>query len=106
MDGGFRDLDSKQGQLLDDARPPQVRFSRVMRAMSCWTSLSTGGRPCIFFARDFRVHYHLKAVRCQPMTVSGCTMAKALCHPDHKWERTIQKVLSRQLSFGRVFFAL
>jgi len=51
--------------------------------------------------REIHFQYSLNPLRCQPITVSGCTMKSACFHPDHKRLATAQKTRSDAARRGR-----
>ena len=65
--------------------------------------IDTGGRPG-FPRRDFHVQKSLNPLRCQPMTVSSLTIARAWRQPGHRQGRMTQKTLSAFRSNGRGLF--
>ena len=64
-----------------------------------------GGRPG-FPALDFHRQYSLNPMRCQLMTVSGCTMTSVERQFGQSRERHTQKARSRGRNFGRLMDCL
>ena len=69
---------------------PQPGFSVAILAISPCSSWLIRGRPWCR-ARRFHVQYARHAVRCQRMTVSGCTITRVECQPDQYPESHDQK---------------
>jgi hypothetical protein len=61
---------------------PQSGLAMLTSRINCLTSIGTFGRPPR--GRDFHRQYKRKPARCQRMTVSGLTIAKALSTPGAK----------------------
>ena len=72
---------------------PQNGFSRNMR----WISLRIPASILRHagFPRDFHRQNSLKPCRCQPTTVSGCTISRAERHPAQIRDSSAQKIRSR-----------
>src|SRR5215831_7167048 len=83
-------------------RTRQSGFSRLIRRIRSRTSRETPGRPG-FPQRTFHVQKRRKPLRCQPITVSGLTMASAERQSPQTRERTAQKQRSTEVKRGRFF---
>ena len=68
--------------------------------MSVRISGSIGGRPVLL--RLFQVQWSLKPLRCQPITVWGFTMSRALCQSGHRRQSVTQNARSAFVSLGRL----
>src|SRR5712692_3591140 len=73
---------------------PHRGLSRDIRAISSRTSRLRRGRPNR--VRDLQVQYRRQPLRCQPITVSGCTILSCRDHPSGQSHRIqTQKIRSR-----------
>jgi hypothetical protein len=87
-----------------DAGCTQLRFSRhILRIRSRTSCEMTGrpGRPCW----TFQVQNKRKPARCQAMTVSGLTMARAERQSRQRRDRQIHNKRSPEVNFGRFLAA-
>ena len=66
------DHDRELEQLAANALGAQSGFSRDIRAISSRTSGLRRSRPSRL--RDLQLQYRRQPLRCQPITVSGCTI--------------------------------
>jgi hypothetical protein len=80
---------------------PKSGFSRLIRRIKSRTSLGTAGRPALP-RRIFQVQKSRKPLRCQAMTVAGCTMARADCHSFQTRARTTHNQRSAGRNRGRL----
>ena len=87
-----------------DLRRSPIRISSAKRRISRRISSAILGRPPR--GRERQPQYNLKPARCQPTTVSGCTITKASAQPDQNRRRMVQKNRSRRFNCGRGHFRL
>src|SRR6266571_7126934 len=78
-----------------DALGPHRGFSRDIRAISFLTSVLKRGRPSRL--RDLQLQYRRQPLRCQPITVSGCTILSLRVHPCGQIRRTQTKRIRSRL---------
>ncbi len=79
---------------------PESGFSRDMRRINLRVSASSFGRPTLP-DRDFHRQNNLKPRRCHRITVSGCTMRRAVGQFGQIRDRIAQKMRSRFRKRGR-----
>src|SRR5665213_3059149 len=85
---------------------PHVRFSATMRKINSRSSLHVGFLPTTACLRESHFQYSLNPLRCQRMTVSGCTMTSAPFHPDQNRRIRTQKIRSDVAKCGRDCFCV
>jgi hypothetical protein len=73
-------------------------FSLANRRMRACSSVGIGGRPGPRFEMDRQ--YSRNPLRCQRMTVSGCTMTRVSLHPNQIRDKKTQKVRSTEVIRG------
>ena len=78
---------------------PYNGFAWLMFRIKWRISAATFGLPGR--RRDFSVHYHANALRCQAITVSGRTMCKLRCQPGHHRESKTHKNRSERCKHNR-----
>jgi hypothetical protein len=78
---------------------PQPTLSRAISRMRVRISASVRGRPRRL--RLVQLQYRANPLRCQRITVAGCTIAKAVRHSGHTRASTTQNARSARLSLGR-----
>jgi hypothetical protein len=78
---------------------PQPTLSRAICRMRLRISAALRGRPPRLWL--FQLQYRANPLRCQRITVAGCTIVKAVRHSGHTRASTTQNARSARLSLGR-----
>jgi hypothetical protein len=78
---------------------PQPTLSRAISRMRMRIAASVRGRPPR--VRLVHLQYRANPLRCQRITVAGCTITKAVRHSGHTRASTTQNERSARLSLGR-----